>query len=306
MKMSKAKQPTLRQLSYLSALNQYLHFNRAAEQCAVSQAAFSIAINNLEDILGIDLIDRTNKQVVFTLLGRKVTEQANLILEEVEKLKEIANDNATIFTSHLCLGIIPTIAPFILPVVLPLAKAKWPEMSISIHEDLTVNLHRSLLSGDLDLLILALPFNLRGVETMVLFKDHFKLAHNKNSKFEFPSKYKEESLPDGSVLLLKDGHCLRNHALSACDVKNSDKVSPYAVSSIHTLIQMVQCDLGVTFIPEIAIKGKMLEHTTIKTLDMPANAYREIGAKDQNKKKTLTNLPELLSLWQVSIHTKCP
>ena len=275
--MSKAKQPTLRQLNYLSALNQYLHFNKAANSCAVSQAAFSIAVNNLEDILGVDLIDRTNKQVVFTLLGQKVTDQANLILEEVEKLKEIANDNATIFTSHLRLGIIPTIAPFILPAVLPLIKTKYPEMSISIHEDLTINLHRSLLNGDLDLLILALPFELRGVETMVLFKDRFKLAYNKNSKFRFPSKYKEELLPDGSVLLLRDGHCLRNHALSACDVKNADKVSPYAVSSIPTLMQMVQCDLGVTFLPEIAIRAKMLEHTTIKILDMPANAYREIG-----------------------------
>ncbi len=276
--MSKAKQPTLRQLSYLSALNQYLHFNKAADHCSVSQAAFSIAVNNLEEILGVDLIDRTNKQVVFTLLGQKVTDQANLILKEVEILKEIANDNATIFTSHLRLGIIPTIAPFILPAVLPSIKTKYPEMSISIHEDLTVNLHRSLLDGDLDLLILALPFDLRGAETMVLFKDHFKLACNKKSKFKLSSKYKEELLPDGGVLLLRDGHCLRNHALSACDVKHSNKVSPYAVSSIHTLIQMVQCDLGVTFIPELAIRAKMLEHTTIKTIDMPASAYREIGA----------------------------
>ncbi len=275
--MSKAKQPTLRQLSYLCALNQYLHFNKAADHCAVSQAAFSIAVNNLEVVLGVDLIDRTNKQVVFTLLGQKVVDQANLILQEVEILKEIANDNATIFTSHLRLGIIPTIAPFILPAVLPLIKAKYPEMSISIHEDLTVNLHRALLNGYLDLLILALPFDLKGAETLVLFKDHFKVAHNKNSQFLFSAKYKEELLPDGSILLLKDGHCLRNHALSACDVKNADKVSPYAVSSIHTLIQMVQGDLGITFIPEMAIKAKMLEHTTIKTLDMPAHAYREIG-----------------------------
>ena len=275
--MSRAKQPTLRQLSYLSALNKCLHFNRAAEQCSVSQAAFSIAVNNLEEILGADLIDRTNKQVVFTLLGRKVTEQANLILQEVERLKEIANDNATIFTSHLRLGVIPTIAPFILPEALPLAKRQWPEMSISIYEDLTVNLHRLLLNGDLDLLILALPVDLKGVETMVLFKDQFKLAYNEDSKFGFSSKYKEELLPDGGILLLKDGHCLRKHALSACDVKNADKVSPYAVSSIHTLMQMVQCDIGITFIPEIAIKAKMLKHTTIQTLDMPAHAYREIG-----------------------------
>ena len=275
--MSKAKQPTLRQLNYLSALHQYLHFNKAAEHCSVSQAAFSIAVNNLENVLGVDLIDRTNKQVVFTLLGQKIVDQANLVLQEVEILKEIADDNATIFTGHLRLGIIPTIAPFILPAVLPLIKKKYSGMSVSIHEDLTANLHHSLLNGDLDLLILALPFDLKGVETMVLFKDHFKVAYNKNSKFLSSAKYKEELLPDGSILLLKDGHCLRNHVLSACDVKHADKISPYAVSSIHTLIQMVQGDLGITFIPEMAVKAKMLEHTTIKTLNMPANVYREIG-----------------------------
>ena len=275
--MSGAKQPTLRQLSYLCALYRYLHFNKAAEHCAISQAAFSVAINNLENILGVSLIDRTKKQVVFTLSGRQIVDQARFILEEVEKLKEIANHNISLFTSHLRLGIIPTIAPFILPTVIPSIKSEWPKMSISIHEDLTLNLHQSLLDGDLDLLILALPFDLKGTETMSLFKDRFKLAYKRNTRFLFPSQYKEELLPKGSILLLKDGHCLRNHALSACDIKNADKVSPYSVSSIHTLIQMVQSDLGVTFIPELAIQAKMLKHTTIRTIDMPDSAYREIG-----------------------------
>ena len=275
--MSGAKQPTLRQLSYLCALQRYLHFNKAAEHCAISQAALSVAIDNLENILGVGLIDRTKKQVVFTLLGQQISDQARVILQEVEKLKEIADNNTTLFSSHLRLGIIPTIAPFILPTIIPSMKSEWPEMSISIHEDLTLNLHRSLLNGELDLLILALPFDLKGAETMILFKDRFKLAYKRNTKFLFPSQYKEELLPNGSILLLKDGHCLRNHALSACDVKNADKVSPYAVSSIHTLIQMVQGDLGITFIPELAIQAKMLKHTTIRTLDMPDHAYREIG-----------------------------
>ena len=295
--MSKAKQPTLRQLNYLCALHQHLHFNKAAEHCSVSQAAFSIAVNNLEEALGVDLIDRTNKQVVFTLLGKKVADQASLILQQVEILKEIANDNATIFTSHLRLGVIPTIAPFILPAVIPSIKEKYPEMSVSIHEDLTANLHRALLSGDLDLLLLALPLELRGTETMTLFKDHFKVAYNKDSKFLFSNKYEEERLPDGSILLLRDGHCLRNHALSACDVKHADKISPYAVSSIHTLIQMVQGDLGITFIPEMATRSKMLAHTTIQTLDMPENAYREIGIAWRKGSKQADEFCELAEIF---------
>ena len=277
MKTSGAKQPTLRQLHYFCTLCRHHHFNKAAEYCAVSQAAFSIAVNNLENILDAHLIDRTNKQVVFTSLGRQIVEQSNIILQEVEKLKAIADRNTSLFTSSLRLGVIPTIAPFILPTALPRIKAEWPEMKLSIHEDLTVNLHKYLLDGELDLLLLALPFDLKGVENQVLFKDHFKLAYKRNTKIFRPPEYKESLLPNGSILLLKDGHCLRNHALSACDVENADKISPYAVSSIHTLVQMVQNNLGITFIPELAIKANMLKHTTIETLDMPEYSYRQIG-----------------------------
>ena len=275
--MSDAKQPTLRQLTYFYALYRDLHFKKAADNCSISQAAFSIAIHNLEKTLGAYLIDRTNKQVVFTPLGRQVIEQTQVILQEVEKLKEIANENTTLFSSHLRMGVIPTIAPFILPMLLPRIKEKWPKMRITIHEDLTVNIHKLLLEGEIDLLLLALPFDLKGVETLALFKDHFKLAYKRDTDFFSPPDYKEDLLPDGSILLLKDGHCLRNHALSACDVKNADKVSPYSVSSMHTLVQMVHNDLGITFIPELAIKENMLKHTFIKTLDMPEYSYREIG-----------------------------
>ena len=275
--MSNAKQPTLRQLNYLDALYRDLHFKKAASRCAVTQAAFSIAISNLEKVLDISLIDRTRKQVVFTSLGRQIIQQARVVLKEVDKLKEIADSNATLFSSHLRLGVIPTIAPFVLPTILPKIKSEWPEMHFSIHEDLTVGLHQSLLKGDLDLLLLALPFDLPGVETWALFKDHFRLAYKKNTNFFYPPDYQEELLPNGSILLLKDGHCLRNHALSACNVENANKVSSYSVSSLHTLVQMVQNDLGVTFIPELAIKNGLLKHTAIQTLEMPANAYRQIG-----------------------------
>ena len=295
MKKSGAKQPTLRQLHYLCALHRDFHFKKAAACCSISQAAFSIAINNLESILDANLIDRTNKQVVFTLLGKEIVEQAFVILQEVEKLMEISDSNTTLFKSHLRLGVIPTIAPFVLPTALPRIQAKWPEMRISIHEDLTKNLHKHLLDGDLDLLLLALPFELRGAETLVLFKDYFKLAYKKNTSLFSPSEYKENLLPDGSILLLKDGHCLRNHALSACDVKNANKVSSYAVSSMHTLVEMVQNDLGVTFIPELAIKANMLKHTSIQTLNMPGHAYRQIGIawrKGSRQKKEFSQFAE--------------
>ena len=276
-RVSRAKQPTLRQLRCLYALYQELHFKKAADRCSISQAAFSIAIRNLERMLGADLIDRTNKQVVFTLLGNEIIEQARIILQEVDKLKEIADSDSGLLFSHLRIGVIPTIAPFILPALLPRIKKEWPKMRLLIQEDLTANLHESLLKGDLDLLLLALPLDLRGIETLSLFKDHFRLAYRKNTAMFAPPTYKESLLPDGSILLLKDGHCLRNHALSACSVKNANKVSSYTSSSLLTLVQMVESDLGITFIPELAIEGGMLMHTDIDTLAMPKSAYREIG-----------------------------
>ena len=275
--MAKSKQPTLRQLNYLRALYRDLHFKHAAHSCSISQAAFSTSIINLEQALGANLIDRTNKQVVFTALGKMVIEQADIVLQEVKKLQEIADNNSTLFLSHLRMGVIPTIAPFMLPKVLTKIREKWPKMHIAIHEDLTVNLHEALLNGELDLLLLALPFSLKGVETLALFRDHFKIAYHKNTSFFSPPDYLESMLPDGSILLLKDGHCLRNHALSACNVENADKVSSYKVTSMHTLVQMIQSDLGVSFIPDLAIRAGILKHTSVKTLDMPAYAFREIG-----------------------------
>ena len=271
------RQPTLRQLGFLISLDEHLHFGRAAQACFVSQSTFSLAIKELESLLGAKLVDRNSRQVLFTPFGRDVVEQARAVLRETDRLVEIASRGKEPFTGRLRLGVIPTIAPFVLPEMLPDIRRRWPKLRLSIREDLTLRLHEELLAGHLDLILIALPFDLKGVETLVLFRDRFKLAYRNGTQLFNPRRYHEAELPDGSILLLEDGHCLRNQALSACHVENVAKISPYSASSLYTLVQMVNNDLGVTFVPEMACSGRLLARTNVEVMNMPRAAYREIG-----------------------------
>ena len=267
----------MRQLQFLTSLARHLHFGKAARECCLTQAAFSIGIKKLEEQLELKLIDRNNKRVSLTAAGLRVVEQAERILDEMKHLDEIALTSKKPFTGRLRLGVIPTIAPFVLPKMLPKIKQRWPDLHLSIREDLTRHLHENLLGGDLDLILVALPYDLGGIATVTLFKDYFKLAFKKNSRLFAGPAYDESELPPSSILLLEDGHCLRNQALSVCGTKHHKKISPYTASSLHTLVQMVNNDLGITFVTEMAIAGGLLKNTGIATAGMSDKAYREIG-----------------------------
>lgn len=271
------RQPTLRQLALLVSLHTHQHFGKAARASFVSQSTFSLAIKELESQLGATLVDRTSRKVLFTSFGKEVVEQARVVLHETDRLIEIASRGKEPFTGRLRLGVIPTIAPFVLPAILPDVRRRWPKLELSIREDLTRRLHDELLEGQLDLILIALPFDLKGTDTLTLFKDRFLLAYRKGTALFDPDHYEEETLPDGSILLLEDGHCLRNQALSACSVKHIEKISPYSASSLYTLVQMVDNDLGITFVPELAHSTGLLARTNVETMEMPRGAYREIG-----------------------------
>jgi len=173
--------------------------------------------------------------------------------------------------------VIPTIAPFILPRFLPRLRKAYPNLRLLLAEDQTRNIHEQLLDGELDLLLLALPFKLRSTEQMPLFKDRFLLAYNAKTKRVDPSKYRLNRLELESVLLLKDGHCLRDHALDACKLRGTEKVSRFAATSLLTLIEMVDADLGITFLPEMAVDSAMLRNTRVKTSPLNQHSYRTIG-----------------------------
>ncbi len=269
--------PTLKQLRYFVALEKHKHFGNAAKSCFVSQSAFSVAIKELESQLSTQLVDRTNKSVTITRTGREIANHARHCLRDVEYLVEVAQSNQKPLTGRLNLGIIPTIAPFMMPTLLPKLRKQYPELTLYLREDTTKSIHDYLLEGELDLILIALPFKLSNVEVMPLFKDQFSLACHKNTSLLDPENYTLSNLPKESILLLEDGHCLRDHALSACKIRNQDTVSRFAASSLLTLVSMVDSDIGITYLPEMAKNSSLLKNTDIKTYPMDEKSYREIG-----------------------------
>jgi len=269
--------PTTRQLQYFVALAAHQHFGKAATACFVSQSAFSVAIREFETLLGVRLVDRTNKRVTITALGQEVATQARLCLRDLEALTELARAERTPLAGPLRLGVIPTIAPFLLPRVLPSLRKALPKLRLFLHEATTLQIHRKLLAGELDLLLLALPYELDNVEVQPLFRDAFRLACRRGTHLVTPANYSYKRLDREAVLLLDDGHCLRDHAISACQLKSTEKVSPFAASSLLTLIEMVDADLGITFLPEMAQGSALLAGTRVETYPLPERSYREIG-----------------------------
>ncbi len=271
------KFPTVKQLRYFVALAEHLHFGNAAAASFVSQSAFSTAIRELENLLETQLVDRTNRQVTITAVGREVEVQARLVLRDLEALVEIAGERREPLTGELRLGVIPTIAPFMLPTALPALRKAYPRLTLFLHEGQTRDIHHKLLDGELDLLLLALPYELRSVETMELFDDRFYLAYREGTERVDPDNYRFSRLDADSVLLLEDGHCLRDHALSACRLKDSEKIRRFAASSLLTLIEMVDADLGITFLPELARGSLMLRNTRVRMRPVGRNSSRTIG-----------------------------
>jgi LysR family transcriptional regulator, hydrogen peroxide-inducible genes activator len=269
--------PTVKQLRYFIALEEKQHFGRAAEACFVSQSAFSVAIRELESLLEVGLVDRTNRKVTVTELGREIATQARLCIRDIEALVEIARGQREALAGPLRLGVIPTIAPFVLPRVLPGLRKAYPKLQPLLREETTQRIYARLMDGKLDLILLALPYDMRNVEVMSLYKDHFRLACRAGSKLVDPENYRFNRLDAESVLLLDDGHCLRDHAISACRIRNLDKISRFSASSLLTLVEMVDADLGITYLPEMAQGSSILSGTRVRTYPMRDGAYREIG-----------------------------
>ena len=269
--------PTIKQLRYFVALCEEGHFGRAAARSFVSQSAFSTAIQDLESLLGTQLVDRTRRQVTITGVGQDVETQARLCLRDVESLIEIAGQRRLPLTGPLRLGVIPTIAPFLLPGLLPKLRRKFSGLKLFLIEDQTEDLHERLLNGEIDLMLLALPYELRSTESMSLFRDRFRLAIRENSSIADPDNYRFNRLQSNSILLLEDGHCLRDHALAACRIRDTEKVSRFAASSLLTLVEMIDADLGISFLPEMASGSALLRNTRVRMHPMSDRSYREIG-----------------------------
>ena len=271
------KLPSNRQLQYFTALVEHGHFGRAADACFVSQSAFSNAIKELETLLGTQLVDRTNRSVTITATGQLVATQARLCLQDVKSLVELAAGTRRPLTGELRLGVIPTIAPFFLPRILPKVRRQFPDLQLYLIEDQTQRIYERLMGGELDLLLLALPWDMRGVDVAPLFEDPFYLACRDGTERVDPDNYRFSRLDQDSILLLEDGHCLRDHALSACKIRNTQTLRRFGASSLLTLVEMVDADLGITFLPEMARGTSLLKNTRVKMHALRDKSFRTIG-----------------------------
>lgn len=269
--------PSIKQLQYLLALHEHQHFGRAAEACYIGQSTLSAAIANLEETMDAQLLERDHKTFIFTPLGEDVVRQARHIIEQCGELTEFAKCQGKPMTGPFRLGCIPTIAPFVLSEVMALCRQRYPDLQLLLREDTSENSLRALAEGRLDMVLLALPYETGAFHTEVLSQDAFKLVLHK----EWLNRGFNQDIsqwPDESIFLLEREHCLTNHAVKACELEDSRKVNPFFATSLHTLTQMVNNKLGVTFMPQMAINSGLLDGTELVTQSpTTGNAYRDIG-----------------------------
>lgn len=288
--------PPIRQLQYLVALREQLHFGRAAGELNVTQSTLSTGIRELENSLGITLVERTNKSVVFTAAGEDIADRARYVIMQTEDLVSEARSFSDPLALPFKLGAIPTIAPYLVGDYALSLQEHYPGLQLYIRENTTANLIAEILDNKLDIGLLALPYDVGLVETRVIYREGFHLACHKNSKLIDADHPDFDALPDESLLLLDDGHCLRDHALAGCRLRGHKQIHTFGANSLQMLIRMVANDLGVTLVPDMALG--LLENTDIKATRLPIDTfYRDIGfawRKGHSRDSTLNEFMELL------------
>lgn len=270
--------PTLRQLQYLKLLVENGSFGRAAEACHVTQPTLSAGIQELERCLGSPVVERARTGVILTPVGEEALRRANTILNEAEELVEAAKNASQPLTGRFRLGVIPTVAPFLLPRALPLLRERFPKLRLFLREDLTHRLIAALKAGQLDAALIALPYDLSGLHYAHVADDELMAAVPANHPIAGHSSATVEELEKEDIILLEDGHCLREHALAACGLK-PPRAAPgeevFAATSLPTLVQMVGSGLGVTFLPSMAIEAGLTDAAPV--------AVRPIAAEHPNR-----------------------
>lgn len=244
---------TFKQIHYALAVAKTLHFKKAAEACHVSQSALSTAITECEKQLGWQVFERNNKQVLITPEGQLFIEKAKNIKLAIDELAQLKELNASPLTSPMTLGVIPTIGPYLLPKVLPALTHAYPNFNISIVEEQSHVLVDMVKNGDIDVAILALPFALDGLLAFEFWQEDFYWVSHKSSCSSNMREISSDQIALEKLMLLKDGHCFKDHILSACHLSNTESNASFNATSLYTLIQMVAGNLGTTLVPHMAL-----------------------------------------------------
>jgi LysR family hydrogen peroxide-inducible transcriptional activator len=272
--------PTLRQLQYLKLLAEHGSFSRAAEAAHVTQPTLSAGIQELERILGAPVVDRARSGVILTQMGEEAVRRGGQILAQAEDLVEAAHSAGQPLVGRFRLGVIPTVAPFLLPKVLPVLRERYPKLRLFLREDLTHRLIAALKAGALDAALIALPYDTRGLEVARVADDELLAALPANHRLVGSGPIALERMEGEDLILLEDGHCLRDHALAACGLEPPKPTDDggFAATSLPTLVQMVGSGLGVSFLPAMAVDAGLadLAPVSIRHLGEGRHPSREI------------------------------
>lgn len=259
---------TLKQLHYAVAVQKTLHFKKAADMCAVSQSALSTAIAELETQLGVQIFERDNKRVLVTSLGEAILKKAQAINLEVKELYQFSHSQKSPLCYPMTLGVIPTIGPYLLPRVLPEVRRQYPDFELTLVEDQSRVLAEKVRSGEIDTAILALPYDTHGLHAFTFWQEDFQVVVHRDGDYSRYKKITTSQLKDAHLLLLKEGHCLKDHALAACKLQATEIQTSLAGTSLATLVQMVAGKMGTTLVPDMALHQLVEDNCEIRAVPL--------------------------------------
>jgi len=293
---------TLRQISYALAAEKTLHFKNAAELCNISQSALSTALNEMEKQLGFQIFERDNKKVLITPIGREVLEHSRDILFRVEELQHLTDRNKEALSYPITIGLIPTIAPFLLPKIFPLLEQDYPQAKLTIVEERSAVLIDMVKKGDIDTAILALPFPCDGLLEMEFWQEDFYWIALKGDKHTQQKVVSKEEIKQSKLLLLKDGHCLKDNILEVCKLHEKATNNALGATSLNTLIQMVLGKLGTTLIPEMALAPLIAQNPLLSAIHInEPGPHRRIAFVTRPNYTRMNSVEALMKLCRTAL-----
>lgn len=292
---------TLKQIQYALAVERSLHFKKAAEACSVSQSALSTALTEMEKQLGFQLFERNNKQVMVTSLGKLALAQMREIKLRMDDLAKLGETVREPLSGEISIGIIPTICPYLLPVVLPALQNQYPQLQLNIAEEQSKVLVEQVRNGDLDAGILALPYPCEGLLRLKFWAENFYLITHFDDRLALKPELENDELEPQRLMLLKEGHCLKDHALAACKLSENSR-QHLSATSLSTLVQLVANKLGTTLVPEMALPQLVENNPKIAKVPLAEpGPHREIAVIIRPNYPSIVNIELLMEVFKQAL-----
>ena len=289
---------SLKQINYALAVEKTLHFKRAAEMCSVSQSALSASISELENTLNIRIFERDNRKVLITPIGHKFLDKARKVKSEVEDIYRITKAGALPLSEPMTMGIISSVGAFLLPRVLPATRQQHPAFQLKIIEDKSQTLIELVKRGELDTAIIALPTATEGLKTFTFWQEDFYVVAHKDERFSNPHEVSAEEVKMSKIMLLKKGHCLREHIISVCALNPHETREPIGDNSLYTLVQMVAGKMGTTLVPHMALDQMLQQSDQLKAVHLnQPGPHRQIAFVTRTNYANTESIEMLASLF---------